>query len=92
MSKQKTDLKSSLQQSAGDFKKPELAVVEDTVPETHQQRSPSRRGKKSFTLYVDPEAHDQLTLLKIQTRKSIQDLGIEALNLLFNLHGKPPIT
>ena len=91
MGKQKTDLKTSLQQSAGEFQKPDLAVVEDTVPETHQQRSPSRRGKKSFTLYIDPDAHDQLTLLKIETRKSIQDLGVEALNLLFNLHGKPPI-
>lgn len=92
MSKQKTDLKTSLQQSAGNFQNPNLEVAETTVPETHQQRSPSRRGKKSLTLYIDPDAHDQLTLLKIQTRKSIQDLGIEALNLLLKFYDKPPIT
>ena len=91
MSKQKTDLKTSLQQSAGDFEKPDLAVVETTIPETHQQRSPVRRGKKSLTLYIDPDAHDQLTLLKIEKRTSIQDLGTEALNLLFELNDKPPI-
>ena len=90
MGKQNPDLKASLQQSAGDFKKPELAVV-DSVSETHQQRSPSRRGKKSWTLYVDPEAHDQLKLLSLQTRKSMQDLGVEALNLLFKVYDKPPI-
>ena len=91
MGKQNTDLKTSLQQSAGGFEKPEIAVVEDVVPETHQQRSPSRRGKKSFTLYVDPDVHDQLKLLSLQTRTPMQKLGIEALNLLFKLHKKPPI-
>jgi hypothetical protein len=91
MGKQNTNLKSSLQQSAGDFQKPELSVVKDTVPETHQQRSPSRRGKKSFTLYIDSDVLDQLTLLTIETRKSKQDLGIDALNLLLKFHNKPPI-
>ena len=90
MGNRKPDLKANLEKSAGDFQKPELAVV-NSVPETHQQRSPSRRGKKSWTLYLDPDAHHQLLLLKLETGKSMQELGIEALNLLNNLYGKPPI-
>ena len=43
------------------------------------------------SVFFGKDVHNQLSLLKIETGLSIQDLLIKALNLLFQAHNKPPI-
>ncbi len=47
------------------------------------------RKMKGFRIRID--AAKQLAMLKIETDKDEQDLLAEALNLLFEQYGKPPI-
>ena len=54
-------------------------------------RPPSRAGLKAVTVYVDPAAHRQLRMLAIETDRSAQALLVEAVNDLFQKHGKPGI-
>jgi hypothetical protein len=49
-------------------------------------RQRSRQGKKVVTYYVDPEPFTQLKVLSAKTGITVQDLNIEALNLLFERH------
>lgn len=49
-------------------------------------RQRSRLGKKVVTYYLDPEPFTQLKILSAKTGVTIQDLSIEALNLLFERH------
>jgi hypothetical protein len=46
-------------------------------------RQRSRQGKKIVTYYLDPEPFTQLKILSAKTGVTIQDLSLEALNLLF---------
>ena len=55
------------------------------------ERAPSRRGRRAVTFYTTPEAHKQLRLLSVELDRSVQALGIEALNALFAQHGKAQI-
>ena len=45
--------------------------------------SPSRVNKRAFITYVPPEAQKQIKQLALDMDISGQDLGVEALNLLF---------
>ena len=54
-------------------------------------RSPSRRGRKAVTIYLDTAAHRQLRLLAVEQGRSGQDLVVEAINDLFGKHGKARI-
>ena len=54
-------------------------------------RSPSRRGRKAVTIYLDTAAHRQLRLLAAEQGRSGQDLAVEAINDLFGKHGKARI-
>ena len=65
--------------------------VVESLPESHEQRSPSRRGKKMMAGYFDREVHLQMKVLSAETDKSIQLLLNEALNLLFDMYDKPQI-
>jgi hypothetical protein len=49
-------------------------------------RQRSRQGKKVVTYYLDPEPFTQLKVLSAKTGITVQDLNIEALNLLFERH------
>lgn len=49
-------------------------------------RQRSRQGKKVVTYYLDPEPFTQLKILSAKTGITIQDLSLEALNLLFERH------
>jgi hypothetical protein len=55
----------------------------------HQQ--PSRRGKVAITHWVDPAVRKQLARLAIDHDSSQADLVAEAINLLFEKYGQPPI-
>ena len=52
---------------------------------------PSRRTKKTFTAWMDKAALEQLRHLSELKRIPQQKLIAEALNLLFEKHGLPPI-
>ena len=50
-----------------------------------------RAGKNSMSVYMHPLAKDLLTQIAKDQSKSIQDLGIEAINLLFTKYKCKPI-
>ena len=60
---------------------PTPAAASDTA-----SRQRSRQGKKVVTYYLDPEPFTQLKILSAKTGITIQDLSLEALNLLFERH------
>jgi len=60
------------------------AVAADTVGAAPRQRS--RLGKKIVTYYLDPEPFTQLKVLSAKSGLTVQELNLEALNLLFEKH------
>jgi hypothetical protein len=52
---------------------------------------PSRQGKKAIAAYFDPTVRKQLALLAVQEERTQADLLAEAINLLFDKYGQPPI-
>ena len=67
------------------------AEAEVVEIQPNQKRASTREGKKTATVFIDKPVHDQMRMLTIETNKSIQDLQIEAWNLLFQSYNKPPI-
>ena len=57
----------------------------------HAGVPPSRRGKRAATVYLDAAAHHQLRALALEHRQSNQSLLTEAVNDLFQKHGKSRI-
>jgi len=57
-----------------------------TASQTSTQRQRSRQGKKVVTYYLDPEPFMQLKVLAAKTGVTVQELNLEALNLLFERH------
>lgn len=55
-----------------------------SIDTTARQRS--RQGKKVVTYYLDPEPFTQLKVLSAKTGITVQELSLEALNLLFERH------
>lgn len=66
--------------------KAEVVALKPKAP-----RASTREGKKTATVFIDKSVHDQMRMLTIETDKSIQELQIEAWNLLFQSYNKPPI-
>jgi hypothetical protein len=52
---------------------------------------PSRRGKVAVSAYFDPAVRKQLAILAVKEEKSQAALLADALNLLFERYGEPPI-
>ena len=50
---------------------------------------PERVGKKGFLVYLDPELLHQLKTVALAERKTLQEIGVEALEALVVSHGKP---
>jgi hypothetical protein len=62
-------------------------VAADTVTANHAvPRQRSRLGKKIVTYYLDPEPFTQLKVLSAKSGLTVQELNLEALNLLFEKH------
>jgi predicted HicB family RNase H-like nuclease len=53
--------------------------------------NPSGGETRTLTLRLPPIVHDQLREMAFVSRKSQHSLLMEALNDLFQKHGKPPI-
>lgn len=58
---------------------------------TQSHLPPSRRGKKRLEVWVSPEARKQLKLIAVEEDKSQDRMMADALNMLFDKHGIPPI-
>jgi hypothetical protein len=58
----------------------------DSTP-TPSKRPPSREGKRTLSIYLDPLAWKQMRMLALETGTTTQALGEEAVNLLFAKHG-----
>jgi len=52
---------------------------------------PSRQGKRAISAFFDPAASKQLRLLALEQDSTIQQLLREAINDLFEKHGRPRI-
>ena len=52
---------------------------------------PSRKGKVAIAAYFDPAVRKQLAILAVQQDKSQAALLAEALNMMFERYGEPPI-
>ena len=68
---------------------PITAPAPEAVHDDH--RPPSRHGRKSITVYLDAAAHRQLRLLALEQDSSAQQMVADAINDLFQKHGKPRI-
>ena len=57
--------------------------------------TPSRRnrpeGARGVLIQLNPEAHRALRILALDRNTSVQKLGVEAINLLFEKNGRKPI-
>ena len=80
-----------MQRSLADALKAPLPETASGAEGDDAGRSPSRRGRKAVTIYLDAAAHRQLRLLAVEQDRSGQDLVVEAINDLFGKHGKARI-
>ena len=55
------------------------------------KRVPNRAGKVAVTQWVDPLVRKQISLIALDTDRYDYEVVNEALNLLFEKYGKPPI-
>lgn len=67
------------------------ATAKELAPPVQISQQPSRRGKVALTHWVDPAVRKQLARLAIDHDTSQAALIAEALNLLFEKYGQPPI-
>ncbi len=69
-------------------------MARKAVPATEQAPPTTPAGPatiKTLTLRLPEVVHDQLREMAFTSRRAQHDLLMEALNLLFERHGKPPI-
>ena len=86
---------SKLKDVAGKAPSP-VASVSDLQTTIESPRSgfgapPSRRGKVAISAYFDPAVRQQLAILAVKENRSQASLMAEALNLMFERYGEPPI-
>lgn len=79
-------LKQKLQAASGIKRKGEVAHEAPKIVV-----SPGREGRKAIAIYMQPLAKDQLARIAHEQKKSIQELGVEAINLLFRHYDLKPI-
>jgi hypothetical protein len=68
-----------------------VASAPESPPVVQSPQQPSRRGKVAITQWVDPAVRKQLARLAIDVDSSQGELLAEAMNLLFEKYGQPPI-
>ena len=70
---------------------PPIPVAKELPASLQIPQQSSRRGKVAITQWVDPAVRKQLARLAIDHDSSQSALVAEALNLLFEKYGQPPI-
>ncbi len=73
--------------AASEVEAPSPPPAEMTRSRMASRRAPSREGKRTLSIYLDPLAWKQLRQLALDTETTTQALGEEAVNLLFTKHG-----
>ena len=86
--KKKTSLSQALMEVSGRSAAP-IAKSEANIPP--EVTAPSRAGKKAIAGFFDPAVSRQLKEIGLQKDKSVQALLAEALNDLFEKHGRSRI-
>jgi hypothetical protein len=81
-------LKAAMQAHSGIERKPPKAPGEDEPPIAIGK---GRKGRKAIVVYLHPFAKDQLDQIALKQKRTVQDLGVEAVNLLFRSYGEKPI-
>ena len=66
----------------------EPTKVETPVASLKNPRASTRQDKRGFTVWIEPEALRSLKHIAADTDKTMQDIGIEALNDFLAKHGK----
>ncbi len=86
-----------LSQAAGNLPEPpevDTATARETTSPSAgdaAKQPPSRQGKVAISGYFDPAVRKQLAIMSVHQDKSQAALLAEALNLLFEKNGQPPI-
>lgn len=70
--------------------------IERSKPEPKPEPEPFPTGKgrkslKGISIYMNPLAKEVLLKISKDHQRTVQDLGLEALNLLFRRYGEKPI-
>lgn len=81
------DLRSALQAKSGVRHRSDPPLL----PETMVLPGKGRESLKGVVIYLNEAAKDQLARLSIDQRRTVQDLGVEAINLLFRRYREKPI-
>jgi hypothetical protein len=77
-----------LKDSAG---KPALVVADSEPRQATMPVPPSRVGKVIISAYFDPAVRQQFAILAVKQDKSQAALMAEALNMVFEKYGEPPV-
>ncbi len=85
--RESVDVKAALQSQSGIKRRTPAALL----PETMVLPGKGREGLKGVVIYLNEAAKAQLSKLAIDERKTVQELGVEAMNLLFRSYRQKPI-
>jgi hypothetical protein len=88
MNKPRKDRVGMFQTLAGLAGRPQPLVQ---PPPPKEPPPPSRKDKKGFTVWLEPEVIRAIKQLAVETDLTQEKLVREALNLLFKSKGKPPL-
>lgn len=64
-------------------------TVQDSVPDKPGKKRPLKQRAKQMIAYINPGAHKQLKQLALQKDVQMNDLAVDAFNLLFQKEGLP---
>lgn len=68
-----------------------VTEAREPIKETKTARAAAREGRRNVSAWVNEESWLQLRHMALENRTTTQDLVVEAMNLLFENYGKPPI-
>jgi hypothetical protein len=92
MRKDKTNAFAAALATAADPERPPATTAGEPVASAPAAGEPaSRRGKRVVTFHVSPEVKELFRTLAYQHRRPIRSFHIEALNLILEKYGQPPI-
>ncbi len=80
-----------IKEAAGKPVPAEIQAKVTDAPNGVEGLPPSRRGKVAISGYFDPAVRKQLAILAVKEDKSQAALMADALNMLFERYGEPPI-
>jgi predicted GNAT superfamily acetyltransferase len=88
----KPDLAAVLSDAGGGTRRKSTIEVKHAQHEERRRyRQPSREETAPITVHHPAQVRDQLKILAIEQRRTVQDMMAEALNDLFAKYGKPEI-